>query len=122
MAIVSISSSELVLIALSVLLMLFNSLLSKEIYYWVPSWKKKIFLYLLLWLVPIVGFFLANKIGDLQWFKPGKSKGGSASISGGLLQADSVFNPGAKNTIEMVEKQKADIVQEQIKSDNKPRE
>ena len=91
-----------VLLALSIVLLIFNSLLSREIYYWIPSKKKQLMLLVLVWCVPVIGFLLANKIGNLEWFTKKKSQGGSAAISGGLLQADSVFNPAAKNTIEMV--------------------
>lgn len=105
--------SSLVLLALAIVLVIFNSLLTREIYYWVPSRGKQLLLFLLVWCIPIIGFLLANKIGDLRWFAKGKSKGGSAAISGGLLQGDSIFNPGAKNTIEMVEKQQADSFQEE---------
>ena len=106
----------LILLALGLLLVIFNSLLTREIYYWIPSKKQQLLLFLLVWCLPVVGFLLANKIGDLGWFSKSKSKGGSAAISGGLLQADSVFNPAAKNTIEMVEQQKSEASQEHRKA------
>ena len=60
---------------------------------------------LIVWLIPVLGFFIANHLGNLQWFKVDKSDTGSSAISAGFLEADSVFNPGAKNTIEIVDKQ-----------------
>ena len=113
-----ISPPYLLLLVLALLLILFNSLLSKEIYYWVPTTTHKILLWLLVWCVPVLGFFLANKLGKLEWFKTNKSSDGSSAISGGLLQADAVFNPGARNTIEMVEKQKAEVHAEQQSGDS----
>lgn len=100
------------LLVLAIFLLLFNSLLSKEIYDWVPSTKKQILLYLLVWLVPIVGLILANKLGNLGWFRPRKSSGGNSAIAGGFMQADSIFNPGAKHTIEMIEEQKSELRRE----------
>ncbi len=98
-------------------LVFFNVLLSKEIYYWVPSIKKKICLYLLVWLIPIVGIFLANKLGNLGLFRNRKSGGGTSAISGGFMQADSIFNPGRKHTIEIVEKQKSEVRREYKQAD-----
>ncbi|GAB1258387.1 hypothetical protein NBRC116494_28890 [Aurantivibrio plasticivorans] len=97
------------LLVLSLSLVFFNSLMSKAIYDWVPSIKKQALLYALVWLIPIFGLFLANKFGNLGWFRTRKSTGGTSSIAGGFMQADSIFNPGAKHTIDMIEKQKAEI-------------
>ena len=92
-----------------ILLITFNSLISRDIYNWIPSVQRKLALLLLVWLVPVLGFFLANRLGNLGWFKKVKTKGGASVVSGGFLEADAVFNPAARHTIEMREKQQAEI-------------
>ena len=93
----------------ALILAFFNCLISRDIYNWIPSIKKQLGLYLLVWFLPVVGLLLANKIGHFGWFKKKKNDGGSSVISGGFLGADSVLNPDAKHRIEMIEKQKSEI-------------
>lgn len=106
----------LTLIALC--LVFFNSLLSKDIYQWVPSIKKQIGLYLLVWLLPIIGFYLANKFGKLGWLIKRRSKKKGSVASGGFLEMDSFFNPSTQYTIEIIEQQKSDMYQEDKQSDD----
>ena len=73
-----------ILLLAILILLFFNIMLSRDIYNWVSSVKKQILLYLLVRLQPIVGFFLANKLGNLGWFNKQKENGGSSVISGGL--------------------------------------
>ncbi|ARN73779.1 hypothetical protein [Oceanicoccus sagamiensis] len=109
-----------VFLTLIVLILVFlNCLFSKDIYEWVPSIKNQIMLYLLVWLLPIIGCYLANKMGGLGWFAKRKSEIGNAVISSGFMEMDSVFNPGVKHTIELVEKQKYGMYQEKSQSDDK---
>lgn len=100
------------LILFLLLLIVFNGLMTRDIYNWVPLLKKQIGLYLLVWLVPVAGFFLANKLGNLSWFKREKSGGSQSAISGGFMEADAVLNPGTKHQIEMVEKSRSETHQE----------
>ena len=94
------------------LLIFFNCLISRDIYNWVPSTKRQIGLLSLVWSLPIVGFFIANILGKLGWFKKKKSQGGSSAVTGGFMEMDSVLNPGVRNQIEMVEKRDSEIHQE----------
>lgn len=103
---------------ITLFLVFFNGLLSKDIYEWTPSISKQVGLYLLVWFLPVIGFYLANKFGKLGWFTNRKTEIGGSIISGGLLEMDSVFNPGAKHTIEIFEKQKYEMHQENIQSDD----
>lgn len=96
-------------IALGITLIVFNAIISKDIFNWVPNLKKQVYLWILVWFLPFIGFFIANKVGNLGWFKPKGSSSGESTISGGFMEADAVFNPGARNHIEMVEKQKTEI-------------
>ncbi len=107
----------LLLLVPTLFLVFFNSLLSREIFNWVPSKKRQVFLFLLVWFVPIAGFLLANKLGNLGWFRTRKTGRGTSAIAGGFMQADSVFNPGMKHTIEIVEKQKSEIRSEYRQAD-----
>ena len=100
-----------------VLLIYLNALMSREIYNWIPTLRKKVSLWVLVWTVPVFGIFLANKLGNIGWFKGYKSQSGSSSVAGGFMEADSVFNPGVKNRIEMVEKQKSEIHHEHMQAD-----
>ena len=97
----------------------FNCLISRDINEWIPSLKERLGLYLLVWFFPIIGFFLANKIGNLGWFSNKKSSSGDGAISGGLLGLDEVFNPSTKHVIEVIEEQKSEIHEEQGHSDDK---
>lgn len=98
-------------------LIYFNLLLCKEIYDWIPSVKKQVVLYMLVWFIPAIGFLLANKFGKLGWFNKRKTETGESSVAGGVfLQLHSVLNPGAKYTIEMKQKQKSGVMQERERS------
>ena len=107
------------LVPLALLLVFFNGLISKDIHDWTPSLKARIGLYLLVWLFPVAGFYLANRIGDLGWFQRKTDSGGDGVVSGGFLGIDAVFNPGARHVIEVREKQKSGLRQEYKKSDDK---
>jgi hypothetical protein len=81
---------------------------TKEIYYWVPSLKNKILMLLVLWLIPILGFIYIHRhklLKHMRSYKEGSADEGNA-ISSGMLEIDSVFNPGARNHIEAVRQQK----------------
>ena len=99
-------------------LVFFNSLISKDIYEWTPSLRKQIVLYLLVWLVPVLGFVLANNIGNLGWFKKRSTKNSGSVISSGFLEMDSVFNPGVRHTIEMIDKKDTELRQENKQADD----
>ena len=99
-------------------LMFFNCLLSKDIYEWTPSIRKQVGLYLLVWFLPIAGLYLANKFGNLGWFTKRKPEARGSTISGGLMEMDSFFNPGVKHTIEVIDKQKYGTYQEKKQSDD----
>ena len=106
------------LVVFVISLLYFNFMASKEIYDWVPSVRKQIILFFLVWFLPLIGIFFANKYGNLGLFDKQKSKNGDSAISGGFLLLHSIFNPGVKNTIEMVEKQKSDLNSEYKKSND----
>lgn len=91
------------------LLVFFNSLISRDIQNWIPSIRKRVGLFLLVWLLPVLGFLLANKIGRLGWFKRERSQDGQSVIGRGFMEADSVLNPGVRHRIEMVDKQQSEI-------------
>ena len=99
-------------------LVFFNCLISKDIHEWIPSIRKQTGLYLLVWLLPVIGFYLANKLGNLGWFTHQRSENGNSVISGGLFEMDSFFNPGAKHSIEVIEKQKSGLYQQNKQSDD----
>jgi len=106
------------LIPVALCLVFLNCLISKNIYEWVPSIKKQVELYLLVWFLPVIGLYLANKFGNLGWFSKRKSETGGSAISGGFMEMDSFFNPGVKHTIEVIEKQKYGTYQEKKQSDD----
>jgi len=107
----------ILLLVLLLFQVIINSLLTKEIFSWIPSTKKQIWLCLLVWFVPVVGFFLANKFGDLGWLRRRKSSRGPSSIAGGFMAADSILNPGMKHTIEIIEQQKSEVRREYKQAD-----
>lgn len=113
------SGFYIVLTASVVFLLIFNCLISRDIHEWVPSLKTRISLYLLVWLLPVIGFFMANRIGRLGWFSNQATSSGEAGISGGLMGLDEVFNPSTKNVIETIEEYKSGIHEEQRQSDDK---
>ena len=84
-----------------------NSLLSKELYLWEPSLRKRILLILVVWLFPVLGAIIAYKSLDLDWFSSTKKSSSNAqsNLSGGLLELDAIFNPGARHVIEQKQKE-----------------
>ena len=63
---------------------------------------------LILWLVPFLGAVIVNKHLGLDWFKKkNKKSDGEQGIATGLLEFDTIFNPGKKHVIE--ERQKEHI-------------
>ena len=112
------SGFYILLTASVLLLVFFNCLISKDITEWIPSLKEKIGLYILVWFLPVIGFFLANRIGNLGWFSKKQSRSGETAITGGLLGLDEVFNPSTKYVVEAIEEQKSEIVEEQKHSDD----
>ena len=111
------SKFHILLIALAILLVLLNALASREIYHWTASVKKQIALHCLVWLLPVIGLYCANKLGKFDWFTKDKHSGDSSVIAGGFMEADAVFNPRMKHRIEMVEKQKVESRQEYCQTD-----
>lgn len=87
----------------------FCAMMSKTIYNWVPSIKKQILYYVIVWCLPLIGIVAVNKLANLGWFKTHSKKGGDAVISGGLLEMDSVFNPGTRHVIELREQEHVEI-------------
>lgn len=87
----------------------FNVLATRDIYRWVPSIKKQIGLYCLVWCLPGIGLYLANKLADLGWLKPKSGAASDSVVAGGFMEVDSVLNPGAKHRIELMEKQKSEV-------------
>ena len=89
---------------------------SKDIYYWVPALKNKILMLLALWLIPIIGvvfIYRHKKFSHMRSYKEGNTENDNA-ISSGMLEIDSVFNPGARHFIEAIKEQKT-TSQEQTK-------
>ena len=113
------SGFYIVLTAFTVLLLFFNCLISRDINEWIPTLKERITLYLLVWLLPVAGFFLANKFGKLGWFSTVYYEREESSVTGGLLGLDEVFNPSTKHVIETIEEHKSEIRQESGQSDDK---
>lgn len=115
----TISTLHILLIAFALLLLVLNILASREIYCWTPSTKKQFALHVLVWLLPIIGLYLAYKLGGVDWFKRDKNNGGSSVIAGGFMEADTVFNPGMRHRIEVVEKQQTNTLRENKQESNK---
>ena len=84
---------------LTLMLVFVNLIITKEITEWVPSWSKRVTLYLCLWTLPILGAIIAYRSAELSWFRKTSGTGeGQSGLSGGMLEFDSFFNPGAKHT------------------------
>ena len=113
----TLSKFHILMIALALLLVLLNALASREIYHWTASVKKQMALHCLVWLIPVIGLYGANKLGKFDWFTKDKHSGDSSVIASGFMEADTVFNPGMKHRIEMVEKQQAETRQEYRQTD-----
>ena len=113
----TLSKFHILLIALALLLVLLNALASREIYLWTASGKRQMALHCLVWLLPVIGLYGANKLGNFGWFTKDRHSGDSSVIAGGFMEADAVFTPGMKHRIEMVEKQQAETRQEYCQTD-----
>ena len=62
----------------------------------------------MLWLIPMFGVVFIHRhklFKHMRGYKEGNTEEGNA-ISSGMLEIDSVFNPGARNVIEAVQQQK----------------
>jgi hypothetical protein len=94
---------------LTLVIIFLNVLATRDIYRWVPTFKKQCGLWILVWCLPGLGLFLANKFGAMLWFTPRSDTTDSSTIAGGFMEADSVLNPGMKHRIELMEKQQAEI-------------
>ena len=101
------------ILAAALVLLFFNALMSRDVFNWVPTLRRQIAYYLLIWLLPIAGILLVNKLANIGWFQKQKADGDSSAVSAGFMEADSVFNPGMKHRIELVEKAKTELHQEQ---------
>lgn len=87
--------------------LLINAHLSKEIYQWEPSLKKRVLLLVCLWLMPLIGIAIAYKSLGLDWFnyKKKSTASGQSSMGGAFLEVDAIFNPGQKHVIEAKQKE-----------------
>ena len=52
-----------------VVMLLLNFAMSRDVINWVDSRRTKAALLLLIWVLPGIGFYLANRFGQLGWFK-----------------------------------------------------
>jgi len=85
-----------------------NVYISEEVLLWEPSLGKRVLLMLILWFIPFLGAVIVNKHLGLDWFKKkNKKSDGEQGIATGLLEFDTIFNPGKKHVIE--ERQKEHI-------------
>jgi len=57
------------LIFFLVIVLLLNLLITRDVMFWVNSKKARAGLLVLIWALPGLGFFLANKYGHLGWFR-----------------------------------------------------
>ncbi len=109
-----------VLLGLLLIHILFASLLSREVLIWVPTWRRKIKLLLLIWLVPVKGLKWANQKAQLGWNEARRDAVGGSSVGMGLMEVDAVFNPGARNRIEAVQEHKVAVVKKNDQDHDQP--
>lgn len=101
-----------ILILLGIFHLIVSMIFSKIVFEREPSIKKRVLLIGLLWLVPVLGVLSVYKILDLGWFKNPDGSKGSGAVSIGLLEMDSVFNPGARHLIEAKQKERVEVQKE----------
>ena len=108
----------IVILTFALVLIFINCLMTRDLWSWVPPLKKRIGLTLAVWLLPILGLWLANKYGFLGWFKKRKA-GESSAIATGLMGMDSFFNPGMQHRMEIVEKRKSEVLRKNKRGQKK---
>jgi hypothetical protein len=88
--------------------------LSKEIYDWVPTFGKRIALFICVWCAPVIGLIVVYRVLDLDWLgkKRGKTSSGQSSVGSVFLGLDSVFNPGSKHVVEAKQKETIEQAEE----------
>ena len=92
-----------------------NAKLTYELFLWVPKGIKRFLMLLAVWLLPMVGAVIAYKRLELDWFtaekdkKSNKKTGGQTMVSGALLEADSIFNPGQRHVIEARQEEQVEL-------------
>lgn len=82
--------------------------MTREILAWVPDKKRRFKLLMYLWLIPVVGINLANRKGRLGLFEESNDLPTSSSRTA-LLGLEEILNPGVKNHIEAIEKQRTEL-------------
>ena len=95
-----------------VLLMGVNSLFTKVIIEWEPTFKRRALMLSLLWIVPFLGAAMIYKILDLGWFKKESGYKSSGAVSAGFLEIDAIFNPGSKHQMAATQETKLEIRKE----------
>lgn len=73
---------------------------SKLIIYEEPQWNRRLVLFILLWLLPLVGAVFVFKALHLNWFRNEDGSNRTGGIAFSFLELDAVFNPGAKEVLE----------------------
>ena len=95
------STSLLFMSAGLLFLMVLNSLLSREVCHWIPQASEKVWLLLLIWLLPVIGILLVYRRVRPGWFGPEHQGDNSGSpVSSGLLALDAIFNPGSAHVLD----------------------
>lgn len=89
-----------ILVSASIILVMLNLIFSKVIFDWELGTGRRIRLLALLWLLPVVGIVLISRMLKLGWFREAENSGAANGASFGLLELDSVFNPGARHVLE----------------------
>jgi len=99
-------------ILILVLLIVVNSVLTKIIIEWEPTFKKRALMLILLWVIPFLGAAMIYKQLDVGWFKkePGYKSG--SAVSAGFLEIDAIFNPGSKHQVEAMQETKLEVRKE----------
>jgi flagellar biosynthesis/type III secretory pathway M-ring protein FliF/YscJ len=92
--------------------------LTKELLMWEPNLSIRVFLILVVWLVPFIGALIVYKNLGLSWFKGRKKSAVNAqsNMSGALLEIDSIFNPGQKHVIEQRQKEHIELRESEAES------
>jgi len=99
-------------ILILVLLIVVNSVLTKIIIEWEPTFKKRALMLILLWVIPFLGAAMIYKQLDVGWFKKEPGYKSSSAVSAGFLEIDAIFNPGSKHQVEAMQETKLEVRKE----------
>lgn len=89
--------------SITILLHIFISVhFTKETYLWEPILGRRIALIILIWLMPFIGAFICYKYLNLDTHKKNSNSSETAhsAVGAGLIELDSMFNPGQKHVAE----------------------